>query len=87
MGCSASGNTEREIVIDGERTGILTGHAYGLTDVVNLKIEGDKPKKLLRVRNPWGKCEWSGPWSDNSEEVEEFEKDLLNYIADLPKDE
>jgi hypothetical protein len=88
MGCSASGSTEREIQIDRERTGILTGHAYGLLDVINLQVpkEGTS-KSLLRVRNPWGKCEWTGSWSDYSEEIEEYKAELNNYMAQLPEDE
>jgi calpain, invertebrate len=88
MGCSASGATEREIQIDGERTGILTGHAYGLLDVIDLHCEKeDKIKKLLRVRNPWGKCEWNGPWSDYSEEIEEYKEDLDKWMSQLAEDE
>ena len=88
MGCSASGNTEKEIVLDGERTGILTGHAYGLIDVIHLKVEEEGiTKKLLRVRNPWGKCEWNGQWSDYSEEIEKYESALYQYMEELPEDE
>jgi calpain, invertebrate len=88
MGCSASGATEREIQIDGERTGILTGHAYGLLDVIDLHCEKeDKIKKLLRVRNPWGKCEWNGPWSDYSEEIEQYKEDLDKWMSQLAEDE
>jgi len=33
MGCSRSGGIEHALEIDGESTGILTGHAYGLNKV------------------------------------------------------
>ena len=36
MGCSVSGGTEKNVVIDGVNTGIMSGHAYGLVDVVIL---------------------------------------------------
>ena len=38
MGCSATGETEKEVVIDGEHTGILSNHAYGIVDVIPMKI-------------------------------------------------
>lgn len=34
MGCSVTGDVEREIIVDGLRTGIMTGHAYGIIDVL-----------------------------------------------------
>ncbi|XP_078097974.1 calpain-9 [Mustelus asterias] len=47
--------------------GIVTGHAYSVTgvDQVQLKAGG---VELVRVRNPWGRVEWNGPWSDRSSE-------------------
>ena len=34
-------------------------------------------EKLLRIRNPWGKLEWNGDWSDNSEKwTPELKKQL-----------
>ncbi|KAK3108056.1 hypothetical protein FSP39_000341 [Pinctada imbricata] len=43
--------------------GLVGGHAYSMTD--SLEING---QKLVRIRNPWGKTEWTGPWSDGSPE-------------------
>jgi hypothetical protein len=45
----------------GERRGIHEGHAYSVMKAV--EIDG---QRLLLLRNPWGKDEWTGPWSDGS---------------------
>ena len=37
MGCSALGGTEKEITIDGAPAGILAGHAYSISNVIELK--------------------------------------------------
>ena len=65
--------------------GLIRGHAYSVTKVVQLKIEiGEKQGivPLVRVRNPWGdKTEWNGQWSDRSPEwklVSDKEKEKLN---------
>lgn len=44
-------------------TGLLRGHAYGLEAV--REIAG---RRLLRLRNPWGRGEWVGAWADGAEE-------------------
>ena len=36
MGCSASGSTEGEILIDDVPSGILSGHAYSIIDVIEI---------------------------------------------------
>ena len=54
---------------------LFAGHAYSITKVV--------PKlKLIRLRNPWGEHEWTGPWSDNSPEWKKLskkQKETLEY--------
>ncbi|NXU53593.1 CAN5 protein, partial [Turnix velox] len=55
--------------------GLIVGHAYSVTAVRKLRLGQRfmfslKAEKLfmIRLRNPWGKREWNGPWSDSSEE-------------------
>ncbi|KAF1989635.1 cysteine proteinase, partial [Aulographum hederae CBS 113979] len=43
--------------------GFVRGHAYTILEAREI---GDL--KLLKVRNPWGKTEWNGAWSDGSKE-------------------
>ncbi|XP_072130559.1 calpain-9-like isoform X2 [Mobula birostris] len=64
--------------------GIVTGHAYSVTgvDKVQLKTSG---VELVRVRNPWGRGEWSGAWSDGSAEwsqVSEQHRPLKVHLED-----
>jgi hypothetical protein len=42
----------------GERKGIIESHAYSVMKAV--EMDG---KRLLLLKNPWGKGEWKGPWS------------------------
>eukprot|EP00741_Cyanophora_paradoxa_P015979 tig00000042_g15425.t1 len=55
--------------------GILRGHAYGLLALEEVPITREGRRETLRmlhVRNPWGKKEWEGKWSDKSGEWSEF---------------
>ncbi|KAJ3496578.1 hypothetical protein NLG97_g2549 [Lecanicillium saksenae] len=47
----------------GSRQGIIEGHAYSVQRVV--EIDG---QRLVSLRNPWGRGEWKGAWSDGSKE-------------------
>ncbi|KAK9646910.1 hypothetical protein HCH54_005638 [Aspergillus fumigatus] len=46
-----------------DRRGISENHSYSIMDAK--EIDG---RRLLRLRNPWGKKEWNGAWSDGSEQ-------------------
>ncbi|KAJ8362422.1 hypothetical protein AAFF_G00375700 [Aldrovandia affinis] len=48
-------------------SGLVKGHAYSVTGVAETDYKKTK-LRLVRLRNPWGKVEWNGPWSDNSKE-------------------
>mmetsp|Transcript_25204 Transcript_25204/g.54628 ORF Transcript_25204/g.54628 Transcript_25204/m.54628 type:complete len:503 (-) Transcript_25204:333-1841(-) len=59
MGCAIS-NSGGEAEAP---NGLIKGHAYGLLEAREI---GDF--KLLHLRNPWGRKEWTGAWSDGSRE-------------------
>jgi len=47
--------------------GIVQGHTYSLLDSKEYYYRNEN-LKLIKLRNPWGKKEWKGRFSDNSEE-------------------
>ncbi|KAI0420583.1 hypothetical protein F5X98DRAFT_361668 [Xylaria grammica] len=47
----------------GERKGIVELHAYSVMRAV--EMDG---QRLVLLKNPWGKYEWTGAWSDGSKE-------------------
>jgi calpain len=60
--------------------GLIMGHAYSFLAAGELdtKCVDDGGKvRLVKLRNPWGKGEWTGSWSDNSPEYEKY-ADALN---------
>lgn len=58
IGCSSNGGTEHNIYYNEEDTGLKSGHAYALLDVLEIHDNDcnnyHKSHRLLRIRNPWG---------------------------------
>ncbi|XP_076435379.1 calpain-5-like [Babylonia areolata] len=62
--------------------GLVKGHAYGITAVKNVHLEGSglfrffnrEKLPMIRLRNPWGRCEWKGAFSDGSPEWQKITK-------------
>ncbi|KAJ7589467.1 cysteine proteinase [Mycena floridula] len=55
-------------------SGLYANHAYAVLRAV--EVNG---KRFVIVRNPWAKCEWTGPWSDGSKEW------TTEWLARLPE--
>lgn len=58
-----------------EKTGLITNHGYQIIDSREVQ-----KVRLLKLRNPWGKEEWTGPYSDESKEMTEKLKKQLNHV-------
>jgi hypothetical protein len=52
--------------------GLNMRHAYGLVAAREVDLGKGKKVRLVRVRNPWGKGEWKGAWSDTTQERDTY---------------
>merc|ERR1719335_1419174 len=59
LGCGSSAGKDTNI----SAQGIVQGHAYSI-----LRVEEVDGKKLLQLRNPWGRAEWKGKWCDDDKD-------------------
>uniref|UniRef100_A0A8C8AP71 Calpain 8 n=1 Tax=Otus sunia TaxID=257818 RepID=A0A8C8AP71_9STRI len=83
LGCSIDITTAAEIEAMTSLQ-LVKGHAYSVTGAEEVYYRG-RPEKLVRLRNPWGKCEWTGAWSDNASEwnyVDPKQKQALDKKVD-----
>jgi hypothetical protein len=58
--------------------GLVPCHAYTLVGVKEI-IHNGQALRLVKIRNPWGKGEWTGDWSDKSELWNDELKSLLGF--------
>ncbi|XP_032071949.1 calpain-14-like [Thamnophis elegans] len=79
MGCQTHAGPTRVLA-----NGLVAGHAYAVTGIRKVTCKHG-PENLVRLRNPWGKVEWKGDWSDSSgkwELLSPKEKILLRRNSD-----
>lgn len=50
-----------------QENGLYAGHEYSLLKMEVVKTSDGRMVQLLNIRNPWGKGEFNGDWSDRSE--------------------
>ncbi|CAL4069245.1 unnamed protein product [Meganyctiphanes norvegica] len=60
--------------------GLIRGHTYSVTSVRNVKLASGK-QKLVRLRNPWGRTEWTGDWCDGSSKWNDVDQDEKKGIS------
>jgi calpain-15 len=72
MGAGSPAGADTEA--NAPQTGIVQGHAYSLLDVQ--EVDGNK---LMQLRNPWGRKEWTGAWSDHSPLWTKRIKSIVKY--------
>jgi hypothetical protein len=58
--------------------GLAPCHAYTLVGVHEV-FYNDKTLRLVKIRNPWGRGEWTGDWSDKSDLWNDDLKSLVGY--------
>ena len=52
---------------DVKKAGLVDAHAYSLIGAKKIEDDNGKKVRLCQIRNPWGKKEWGGDWSDKSD--------------------
>ena len=65
-----------------ETNGLYEGHAYSLLQTAKIYLKNGQMVMLVKIRNPWGKHEWNGDWSDGCKKwntVSESTKTEIDY--------
>ncbi|KAG5888432.1 hypothetical protein JTB14_020207 [Gonioctena quinquepunctata] len=55
-------------------------HTYSVTGVAEVQSNKCTKVQLLRIRNPWGKTEWTGRWSDRSDDWKIISKNIRDDL-------
>ncbi|KAF8159960.1 hypothetical protein B0H34DRAFT_424573 [Crassisporium funariophilum] len=76
FGCSFNNLDSTRSGVTGVKVqGLVGNHAYSVLRAVSCK-----GKRFVVVRNPWGKSEWTGRWSDGSKE---WTQEWLEVLSEL----
>lgn len=85
MGCSIQPNPKEKRHAEAEAgQGLYFGHAYSLLDLGEIdRVDPATKKKvrLLKLRNPWGRGEWDGAYSDDSKERHDDDEKILKVFV------
>lgn len=72
-----SGLTHKQM----KSVGLVDAHAYSLISAKEIKLKNGKTERILKVRNPWGKKEWTGDWSDSSPLWDDYTKSQVDDFS------
>jgi hypothetical protein len=69
------------------RFGLCDFHSYTVLRCMAVKLTPNSStvRYMLQLRNPWGKKEWKGPWSDHSDTWKKFPYVLQQIEESDPK--
>ena len=62
--------------------GLAYGHAYTVVEAKQLTKGRRRGTKLIKLRNPWGKETYSGPWSDKNNLWDNQSKEEVDLVDD-----
>lgn len=60
----------------------MANMSYTLLGCANVKDNKGDDCMIVCIRNPWGKFEWNGDWSDHSVKWTDEAKDLVGFVED-----
>ncbi|XP_064483867.1 calpain-A-like isoform X2 [Ornithodoros turicata] len=90
----AGGDDDDQVTEGGEVTeieqddGLFANHEYSVTGVTQFRLEDtEELVRLVRLRNPWGQSEYTGPWSDVSEEWNKVSPAKLEELGVTVRDD
>eukprot|EP01040_Poterioochromonas_malhamensis_P005074 gene5074-5439_t len=84
MGCSIQPNPKEKNKVEADAgMGLHMSHAYSFLKIGEISVKdantpyAEKGKiRLVKLRNPWGRGEWEGAFSDKSEERAKYDKEI-----------
>jgi len=81
MCCAVASAADKDISpSDMKAVGLVDAHAYSLISAKTIIQDKGGKVDLVKVRNPWGKKEWTGDWSDSSPKWTEAIKAQVDFI-------
>ncbi|XP_062594364.1 calpain-A-like [Saccostrea cucullata] len=88
LGCSISlppnvSSSSREVR---RPNGLYMGHAYSITALAVIPFKGSNVR-LCRLRNPWGRSEWNGDWSDESYQIRNLSSEAKQRLGIVIQDD
>ena len=68
--------------VDVDEAGLQDEHCYSLIGATVLKLDNGKEERLIKIRNPQGRKEWTGDWCDSSPRWTPATKAQVNLVEE-----